>query len=63
MTKCKLCYIIQMTAKAENKRRTKSMQAIFDFVETLLNYLGEFKAADIVGIVADLFAKFGISLL
>lgn len=52
-----------MTAKAENKRRTKSMQAIFDFVETLLKYLGEFKAADIVGIVADFFAQFGISLL
>lgn len=39
------------------------MQAIFDFVVKLLDYLGEFKAADIVGLVADLFAKFGINLL
>ncbi len=39
------------------------MQAIFDFVINLLDYLGEFKAADIVGIVADFIAKFGISLL
>ncbi len=39
------------------------LNEVLAFVEQLLKYLGEFKAADIIAIIAEFLAKFGVNLL